>query len=428
MHEPTRRAPRQVQGHPAAGCSFCLSGGAGLKREVKEAFHEAGVLIIEGYGLTETSPTLTLNRPDAFRFDTVGKPLPTVRAQARRGRRDPRQGARTCSAATTRIAEATREMFTEDGWFKTGDVGRFTEDGFLQIIDRKKDILVTAGGKNVPPANIELRFRDDPFIAHVVVYGDGEEVPRRRRVAQRGGRAAPPRGGREGELRALVQKRIDAVNARARELRDAQEVRHLRSPAHRRERAAHAVAQGASQEGLRDASRTRSRPSTRSRARERGRGHPAPLRPRQADAAGKAPRGHDAVRRGVRREQVELLRYRPRPEGIAHQTPVLLVPSLINRHYVLDLLPGKSFAEYLVQQGYDVYCIDWGTPGSGGSLPDVRRRLRSLPRPRDPHGGADVGRREDARARVLPRRHAHGDLHCGAPGARGVADACSPRR
>ena len=62
---------------------------------------------------------------------------------------------------------ATEECFTPDGWFKTGDVGRFTDDGFLQIIDRKKDILVTAGGKNVPPANIELRFADDPFIAQV---------------------------------------------------------------------------------------------------------------------------------------------------------------------------------------------------------------------------------------------------------------------
>src|SRR4029079_17748548 len=69
---------------------------------------------------------------------------------------------------------ATREAFTDDGWFKTGDIGRFTEDGFLQIIDRKKDILVTAGGKNVPPANIEMKFNDDPYIAHVVVYGDGK--------------------------------------------------------------------------------------------------------------------------------------------------------------------------------------------------------------------------------------------------------------
>ncbi len=81
----------------------------------------------------------------------------------------------TCSAAITRIRAATREAFTDDGWFKTGDVGRFTDDGFLQIVDRKKEILVTAGGKNVPPANIELRFADDPIVEHVVVYGDGKK-------------------------------------------------------------------------------------------------------------------------------------------------------------------------------------------------------------------------------------------------------------
>jgi long-chain acyl-CoA synthetase len=67
---------------------------------------------------------------------------------------------------------ATREAFTSDGWFKTGDVGLFTEDGFLKIVDRKKDILVTAGGKNIPPANIEAKFADDPVIERVVVYGD----------------------------------------------------------------------------------------------------------------------------------------------------------------------------------------------------------------------------------------------------------------
>ncbi len=68
--------------------------------------------------------------------------------------------------------EATAAAFTSDGWFRTGDVGRWTADGYLQIVDRKKDILVTAGGKNVPPANIEARFADDPVIERVVVYGD----------------------------------------------------------------------------------------------------------------------------------------------------------------------------------------------------------------------------------------------------------------
>jgi long-chain acyl-CoA synthetase len=153
---------------------FCLSGGAGLKREIKELFHEAGILIVEGYGLTEASPTLTLNRPDAFRFDSVGKPLPSVELKLAEDGEILARGPNVFHGYHKDMA-ATREVLTEDGWLKTGDVGEWTDDGFLKIIDRKKDILVTAGGKNVPPANIELRFAGDPEVAHVVVYGDGKK-------------------------------------------------------------------------------------------------------------------------------------------------------------------------------------------------------------------------------------------------------------
>ena len=153
---------------------FCLSGGAGLKQEVKELYYGAGLLIIEGYGLTECSPTLTLNRPDAFRFDTVGKPLPSVELKLAEDGEILAKG-ENVFGGYHKNPEATAECFTEDGWFKTGDVGRFTDDGFLQIIDRKKEILVTAGGKNVAPGNIERGFADDPIFEHVVVYGDGKK-------------------------------------------------------------------------------------------------------------------------------------------------------------------------------------------------------------------------------------------------------------
>lgn len=152
---------------------FCLSGGAGLKREIKQLLYETGLLIIEGYGLTECSPTLTLNRPNEFRFDSVGKALPSVELKLADDGEILARGPNVF-AGYHKDPEATKEAFTEDGWFKTGDVGRFTEDGFLQIIDRKKEILVTAGGKNVPPANIEQRFADDPIVQHVLVYGDGK--------------------------------------------------------------------------------------------------------------------------------------------------------------------------------------------------------------------------------------------------------------
>lgn len=153
---------------------FCLSGGAGLGRAIKETLFAAGVLVSEGYGLTETSPTLTINRPDAFRFDSVGRPLPSVEIVLADDGEILARGASVFGGYHD-DPEATAAAFTDDGWFKTGDVGRWTEDGFLQIIDRKKEILVTAGGKNVPPANVERLFAGDPVFRHVLVYGDGKK-------------------------------------------------------------------------------------------------------------------------------------------------------------------------------------------------------------------------------------------------------------
>src|SRR5690606_34447187 len=165
-HEDRDRGLRRVTG---GHVRFCLSGGAGRKVEIKEQLHRTGLLVIEGYGLTETSPTLTLNRADALRFDTVGKPLPSVELKLDSDGEILARGPNVFSGYFKDPA-ATAAAFTEDGWFRTGDIGRWTEDGFLQIIDRKKDILVTAGGKNVPPANIEAKFADDPAIERVVVY------------------------------------------------------------------------------------------------------------------------------------------------------------------------------------------------------------------------------------------------------------------
>ncbi len=195
--------------------SFCLSGGAGLSRDVKEFYHQAGILIVEGYGLTETSPTLTLNRSDAFRFDSVGKVLPSVEVKLADDGEILAKGPNVFRGYHKDEA-ATREAFTDDGWFKTGDVGRFTEDGFLQIVDRKKDILVTAGGKNVPPANIEIRFQGDPRILHVVVYGDSKKYLvcgvwlNDALVDAELADVAP--ADRRAAREALVQKKIDEVN------------------------------------------------------------------------------------------------------------------------------------------------------------------------------------------------------------------------
>ncbi len=197
---------------------FCLSGGAGLSIPVKEHYKRCGVLIIEGYGLTECSPTLTLNRPADYRFDSVGKPLPSVELELAPDGEILARGP-SVFGGYHKDPGATAAAFDDDGWFKTGDIGRWTEDGFLQIIDRKKEILVTAGGKNVPPANIERLFASDPLFAHVVVYGDGRkylvagvwldpEVLNERLVAVAA--ASDDAGARE----ALVQAAVDAANAK----------------------------------------------------------------------------------------------------------------------------------------------------------------------------------------------------------------------
>lgn len=153
---------------------FGLSGGAGLKKEIKEGFHELGLLVIEGYGLTECSPTLTMNRRDKFNFDSVGVPYPSVKIKLADDGEILAKGPNIFKGYF-KNAQATTEAFDEDGWFRTGDVGKWTEDGFLKIIDRKKEILVTSGGKNVPPANIEHKFQDNPVIQHLIVYGDGKK-------------------------------------------------------------------------------------------------------------------------------------------------------------------------------------------------------------------------------------------------------------
>ncbi len=197
---------------------FCLSGGAGLSIPVKEHYKRCGVLIIEGYGLTECSPTLTLNRPADFRFDSVGKPLPSVELQLAADGEILARGP-SVFGGYHKDPSATAAAFDDEGWFKTGDIGRWTEDGFLQIIDRKKEILVTAGGKNVPPANIERLFASDPLFAHVVAYGDGRkylvagvwldaDVLTERLAAV--GAACDDAGARE----TLVQAAVDAANAK----------------------------------------------------------------------------------------------------------------------------------------------------------------------------------------------------------------------
>ena len=196
---------------------FCLSGGAGLKREIKEFFLENGLFITEGYGLTEASPTLTMNRPDDFDFDTVGKPFPSVELKLAEDGEILAKGPNVFEGYYQN-PEKTEEVFEEEGWLQTGDLGEWTDEGFLKIIGRKKDILVTAGGKNIAPAHIEQKVDDDPLIDHLVVYGDGEKYLTagiwvdESEVAQRLDSDKLSGDERKRALRGVVESRVERLN------------------------------------------------------------------------------------------------------------------------------------------------------------------------------------------------------------------------
>src|SRR5262245_34923420 len=155
---------------------FAVSGGAPLSREIAEFFHAAGILVLEGYGLTETCPVLTFNREDHFKFGSVGQPLPGVEVKiAPDGEILGRGG--NIAQGYFKKPEATAEVFLADGWFATGDIGRIDDEGFVFITDRKKDLIVTAGGMNIAPQNIENLLKGDPFISQVMVHGDRRPYP-----------------------------------------------------------------------------------------------------------------------------------------------------------------------------------------------------------------------------------------------------------
>jgi long-chain acyl-CoA synthetase len=152
---------------------FMVSGSAPLAREIAEFFHAVGILILEGYGLTESSAATFLNRPGNYAFGSVGQPLAGTDVKIA-----PEDGEILIKSPAVmqgyhHLAEQTAEVLTPDGWLHTGDIGEIDSKGFLRITDRKKDLIKTSGGKYIAPQSIEGKLKATcPFISQVIIHGD----------------------------------------------------------------------------------------------------------------------------------------------------------------------------------------------------------------------------------------------------------------
>ncbi|HLM10686.1 MAG TPA: long-chain fatty acid--CoA ligase [Thermoleophilaceae bacterium] len=215
---------KNVRGLFGQNIRECVTGAAPIAPEILEFFYACGVPVMEGYGMTETSTSATVNRPEGnnFRFGSVGRPQAGVEVKIGDDGEVLIKG-RNIFQGYYKNEKATSEVL-EDGWLHTGDLGRLDKDGFLYITGRKKDIIITAGGKNITPANLENGLKQNRWISQAVVIGDRrpylvalitldpEEAPA---LAQQLGieDADLPTMADDERVRAEVQKAVDAVNS-----------------------------------------------------------------------------------------------------------------------------------------------------------------------------------------------------------------------
>ena len=198
----------------------CVTGAAPINPEILRFFDAAGVLILEGWGMTETSTAATVARPDAFKFGKVGRAFAGCEIKIADDGEILVRGPNIFQGYY-KNEEATRETL-EDGWLHTGDIGDLDEDGYLSITGRKKDIIITAGGKNITPANLEAEIKQNQYVSQCVVIGDRrpylvalitldmEECTKL--CEEKGWPADPAELRRNDEMRAIIQAHLDKVN------------------------------------------------------------------------------------------------------------------------------------------------------------------------------------------------------------------------
>ena len=163
----------RVRGLFGTDLELVLTGAAPISKGVLEFFDACGVLVLEGYGLSETTAAATLNTASRFRFGTVGRPLPGTEVSIAADGEILIRGL-SVFAGYFEDDEATREAVTEDGWLRSGDLGSLDQDGYLRITGRKKDIIITSGGKSIAPANIEAALREIRWVSEALVFGDDQ--------------------------------------------------------------------------------------------------------------------------------------------------------------------------------------------------------------------------------------------------------------
>jgi long-chain acyl-CoA synthetase len=213
---------RKIRERMGGRLRFFVSGGAPLAREIAEFLHALGVLILEGYGLTETCSPTTVNRLERYKFGTVGKALPGTEIRIAEDGEILVRGPHVFREYYNDPA-ATREAIDPDGWLHTGDIGALDEEGFLRITDRKKDIIVTSGGKNIAPQNLENLLKNDRYVSQAFVYGDRKKylvalltLAPDEIVAWAARQGIPDRGvealAKNPEVLQLMRERVDAVN------------------------------------------------------------------------------------------------------------------------------------------------------------------------------------------------------------------------